>query len=107
MANKRHRLDKLDRLRILINGWADDESKDKSEEHKLNIQSIIRSDHQFVTQLIYGVTTNAASVHLQITGQDMKRCNTIYKRYSAISNVQFGDKDPFEGVTIVKPDDTR
>ena len=89
MTNKRQLLDKLDRISLLISGWAYDESKGRTEEHKLNIQSIVKSDHQFVNQLIYGVTTNAASVHLQITGQDMKRCNTIYKRYSAISNVEF------------------
>ena len=93
MKNKRQILDKLDRLRILINGWAFDESKGKSEEHKLNIQSIIKSDHQFVAQLLHGVATNAASIRLRITTEDMKRCNTIYKRYSAISNVSFDESD--------------
>ena len=93
MKSKRQILDKLDRLRMLINGWAFDESKGKSEEHKLNIQSIIKSDHQFVTDLIYGVTTNAASIRIRITAENMKRCNTIYKRYSAISNVSFDADD--------------
>ena len=77
------------RIRILITSWAYDESKGKPEEHKANIQSIVKSDHQFGTDLIYGVTTNAASDRLRITAQDMKRCNTIHQRYSAISNVEF------------------
>ena len=47
MKNKRQILDKLDRLRTLVNGWAFDESKGKSEEHKLNIQKIIKSVNKY------------------------------------------------------------
>jgi CO dehydrogenase nickel-insertion accessory protein CooC1 len=100
MKSKRQISDKLDRLRMLINGWAYDEQEGKSKEHKLNIQKLIREDLKFVNQLLYGMPMN-------ITLEDMKKCNTIHKRYRAISNIKFGDKDPFEGVTIVKPDDTR
>ncbi len=89
MSNKRQILDKLDQLRILISRWADDEQSGKSAEHKQNIQSIIRSDYQFVDQLIHGVTTNIGLTDLQITAQDMKRCNTIHQRYSAISDLSF------------------
>ena len=89
MSSKRQILDKLNQLKILISGWAHDESTGKSAEHKLNIQSIIKSDHRFVTKLIYGVATNAAAQHLRITAQDMKRCNAIHQRYSAISNLEF------------------
>ena len=103
MKNKRTVLTKLNRLQVQINSWVRDETHGRSEEHRVRIIAMVRSDHDFVARLLYGVTTNAATTRLRITAHDMKRCNSIQRHYGAISDIQFDDRDPFEGVTIVKP----
>ena len=94
-------------MRDSIHGWAYRESEGKSKKHERAIRDMIRPDIKYIEKLIYGVTTNTAVKQNQMSSEDMKKCNTIHKHYRAISNIQFVDKDPFEGVTVVKPDDTR
>jgi hypothetical protein len=109
MKNKREILDKLNRLQVQLNSWVRDESHGQSEEHRIRIIAMVRSDHDFVDQLLHGVTTNAGSTRLQITAHDMKRCNSIHRHYSAISDIQFDDQepDPLIGATHVNPNDSR
>ena len=78
---KRQLLDRLERIKLKITGWAVSEQEGKSAEHKLNIQHVIKSDVRFINQL-YRRTR-------PITAQDMRRCNAIHRRYSAISDVEF------------------
>ena len=105
--NKRDKLNKLAKLRDSIHGWAYRETAGKSEKHESAIREMIRSDIKYIEKLINGVTTNTAVKQNQMTSEDMKKCNALNTKYRAISNIQFADKDPFEGVTVVKPDVTR
>ena len=105
--NKQDKLNKLSKLRDFIHGWAYRESEGKSRTHEVTIREMIRSDIKYIEKLIRGVTTNTAVKQNQMTSEDMKKCNKLNTKYRAISNIQFVDKDPFEGVTVVKPDVTR
>ena len=105
--NKQDKLNKLSKLRDFIHGWAYREISGKSKKHERAVRGMVKTDIKYIEKLIRGVTTNTAVKQNQMTSEDMKKCNKLNTKYRAISNIQFGDKDPFEGVTIVKPDDTR
>ena len=91
--NKQHKLDKLAKLRDFIHGWAYRETAGKSEKHESAIREMIRSDIKYIEKLIYGVTTNTAVQIIRMKSDDMKKCNELYKKYKAISNIELTFKD--------------
>ena len=90
--------DKLHNLKNVIGDWLTKEGKTMSKDQFKALVKLTKSDFNYVNMLY---NSN------NLTKSDMIKCNRIYKKYRAISNIQFVDKDPFEGVTVVKPDDTR
>ena len=90
--------DKLHNLKNVIGDWLTKEGKTMSKDQFKVLVKLTKSDFDYVNMLYN---------NNNLTKSDMVKCNRIYKKYRAISNIQFVDKDPFEGVTVVKPDVTR
>ena len=97
MTSKRHisdkqiRLDRLIRLDNYIRGWAAHEFLGKSRKHERAIKEIIKPDLQFIQELKIGITSSI--IDDRMTAQDMKKCNTLFTKYKAISDVEVTFKD--------------
>ncbi len=91
--NKQDKLDKLSKLRDSIHGWAYRESEGRSRKHESAIRDMIRTDIKYIEKLINGVTTNTRVEQNQMTSKDMKKCNTLFTKYKAISNIELTFKD--------------
>jgi len=80
-------------LRDSIHGWAYRESEGRSRKHESAIRDMIRTDIKYIEKLINGVTTNTGVEQNQMTPKDMKKCNTLFTKYKAISNIELTFKD--------------
>ena len=90
---------KINGLRDFILGWIHNEACDNksptevlqdSEEYdkrKANLNMLAGPDVEYVSTIIRERRYN------KLTKVEMKKCNAIRKKYSAISNVEFGEEE--------------
>ena len=90
---------KINGLRDFILGWIHNEACDNksptevlqdSEEYdkrKANLNMLTGPDVEYVSTIIRERRYN------KLTKVEMKKCNAIRKKYSAISNVEFGEEE--------------
>ena len=86
VLDRQIRLDGLVRLDNYIRGWAAHEFLGKSKKHERAIKEIIKPDLQFIQELKIGITSSI--IDDRMTAQDMKKCNTLFTKYKAISDVE-------------------
>ncbi len=90
---------KLDRLRDFILGWIhveasqesfgpykDTPSKELYEKRRKNLNMLAGPDVEYINTLIRKRRYN------KLTKAEMQKCNALRKKYSAISNVEFGEE---------------
>ena len=91
---------KLDRLRDFILGWIhveasresfgphnDTPSKELYEKRRKNLNMLAGPDVEYINTLIRKRRYN------KLTKVEMQKCNALRKKYSAISNVEFGEEE--------------
>jgi len=89
--NKRARLNKLEKLSDYIHGWAANEFAGKSKKHELAIKDMTKPDLKYICDLKIGILSNI--IEDKMTADDMKKCNNLFTKYKAISNVKLTFKD--------------
>tara|TARA_Y100000310_G_scaffold61624_1_gene56883 strand:+ start:494 stop:769 length:276 start_codon:yes stop_codon:yes gene_type:complete len=89
--DKQDRLDKLERLSDHIHGWAAHEFLGKSKKHEQAIKGIIKEDLKYIYDLKIGILSNIIDDNM--TAEDMKKCNILFTKYKAISNIELTFKD--------------
>jgi len=89
--DKQNRLDRLERLSNYIHGWAASEFAGKSKKHEKAIKEMIKSDLQYIYELKVGIMSKI--IEDNMTQEDMKKCNTLFTKYKAISNIELTFKD--------------
>ena len=90
---------KLDRLRDFILGWIHKEASQESfgpyedtplkelyEKRRKNLNMLAGPDVEYINTLIRKRRYN------KLTKAEMQKCNALRKKYSAISNVEFGEE---------------
>ena len=90
---------KLDRLRDFILGWIHEEAcnnksdKEVLEDHesyekrRKNLNMLAGPDVEYISTLIRKRRWN------KLSKAEMQKCNALRKKYSAISNVEFGEEE--------------
>ena len=91
---------KLDRLRDFILGWIHKEASKESfgpykdtpvgelyEKRRKNLNMLAGPDVEYVNTLIRERRYN------KLTKSEMQKCNALRKKYSAISDVEFGEEE--------------
>ena len=89
--DKQNRLDRLERLSNYISGWAAHEFLGKSKNHEKAIKEMIKPDLQYIQELKIGITSKI--IDDKMTSEDMEKCNTLFTKYKAISNIELTFKD--------------
>ena len=86
IPDRLNRLARLERLGNYIRGWAAHEYLGKSKKHEQAIKEIIKPDLQYIQELKIGITSSIIDDNM--TAEDMKKCNTLFTKYKAISNIE-------------------
>ena len=84
--DKQDKLNKLERLSDHIHSWAAHEYLGKSRKHEQAIKGIIKEDLRYIQELKIGITSSIIDDNM--TAEDMKKCNTLFTKYKAISKIE-------------------
>ena len=77
-------LAKLEKVQLLIDAWISRESIGKSDGEVQALFELTLEDRDFVGNELW----NEVCIYEDISKDEMRKCNSIYRRYSAISNVE-------------------
>ncbi len=78
-------------LKGYLSAWLVRESVGKPRKHIDALHVLLKTDMDYVERLLIGIRSKI--VDDEMTSEDMKKCNSIYKKYRAISNVEVTLKD--------------
>ena len=93
---------KVDSLRVFIHGWIHEEASqdplertpiegtplgDVYEKRRRKLNMLAGPDVEYLNEIIRDHRWN------KLTKKEMQKCNALRKKYSAISNVEFGEEE--------------
>lgn len=90
-TSKESRYERLIHLKGYLGDWLVRESIGKTPAHINALHNMLKEEMDFVERLVIGIRSNI--IEDKMTAKDMKKCNGIYKRYRAISDIKLTLKE--------------
>ena len=88
---KESRYERLVHLKGYISSWLVKESIGKSIAYIDGLQRLVENDANYIERLVIGIRSNI--IEDKMTARDMIKCNKIYKKYKAISDIKLTLKE--------------